>query len=72
MLPVACIGVAGDGLAIVRFPRVGWAGIGVAGDGFACGFAFGESAGFDGVAAGAAVSGPFAGVGVLLREGLLL
>ena len=40
LLPVACIGVAGDGLAIERFPCVGWTGMGVAGDGFACGLGF--------------------------------
>ena len=40
MLPVACIGVAGDGLAIARFPCVGWTGMGVAGDGFPCGLGF--------------------------------
>ena len=78
MLPVACIGVEGEGLAIARFPCVGCAGIGVAGEGLACGFGFvtvdpgaapGFATGVDGFAIGTAFTGPVAlpCAGLLLR-----
>lgn len=78
---MACIGVAGDGLAIPRFPCVGWTGIGVAGEGLACGFGFvivdagaapDFAAGVDRLVVGAAFIGPVAGVMTLLCDGLLL
>ena len=74
MLPVACIGVAGDGLGPAFFACGGWTGIGVAGEGLACGFDFVpgvEGAGVGGVTAGAAFTGPAAGEGALLCDFVL-
>ena len=77
---MACIGVAGDGLVVLRFPCVGWTGIGVAGEGFACGFGFtpvvegaepGFAAGVGEFAVGAAFTGPDDGEGGLLCDLLL-